>query len=254
MNKINELISIITPAYNAEKHISDTILSIQRQTYKNWELLISNDCSKDRTADIVCAFASKDPRIKLINAKENGGVAKARNLAIEQSKGKYIAFVDADDLWLPDKLEKQISFMKNRNAAFSFTSYELIDDTGQKIGKYVQSKPIMRHQDILKNTIIGCLTVMVDVEKTGPFKIPILKHTEDNMAWYEILKRGFLGYGMPEVLSQYRISSNSLTSNKLKSAKLQWRTYRDYCKFGILKSMYYFSCYAVNAVIKTRKG
>lgn len=249
---MSELVSIITPAYNAEKSIAATIESVLAQTYQNWEMLITNDCSKDSTPQIVEQYASKDSRIHLISAEKNGGVSVARNLALAEAKGKYIAFLDSDDLWLPQKLEKQIAFMKEKDAAFSYTSYEMIDDTGQRLNKYIKPKPIMTFKNVIKTTLIGCLTVVVDKDKTGDFQMPLIKHTEDTMTWYEILKRGFVAYGMPEILSQYRISSVSMTSNKLKMAKLQWSTYRDYCKCGVIKSAYYFCWYAFNAVRKTK--
>lgn len=248
------LVSIITPAYNAEKFIRATIDSVVNQTYTNWEMLIVNDCSKDSTPSIVQEYVEKDNRIILINAPKNGGVAAARNLALERVKGKYVAFVDSDDCWHPKKLEIQIGFMQERNVAFSYTSYQLMDENGTMLNRYVHAKPIMKYYNVLKNTLIGCLTVIINIEKTGSFRLPLLTHTEDTMAWVEVLKRGFIAYGIPDVLSYYRISANSMTSRKLKMAKLQWKTYREYCGYGIIKSSYYFTCYAINAVLKTKNS
>lgn len=247
-----DLVSIITPAYNAEQYLSITIESILSQTYQNWELLISNDCSTDNTKKIAESYADKDNRIKVINAQRNGGVSAARNIAMEHATGKYIAFVDSDDLWHPEKLEKQISFMKKNNYAFTYTSYQMIDKTGQKLNRYIYSADKMQHTDVIKNTLIGCLTVIVDREIVGDFTMPLIPHTEDTMAWYEILRRGFTAYGMPEVLSYYRVSTTSMTSNKAKMVKLQWNTYRNYCKYGLIKTTYYLCCYAFNAVKKIK--
>lgn len=247
-----DLVSIITPAYNAEQYLSMTIESVLAQTYQNWELLISNDCSTDNTQKIIESYMDKDNRIKTINAEKNGGVSAARNLALGQAAGKYIAFVDSDDLWHPQKLEKQIAFMQNNNYAFTYTSYQMVDETGQKLNRYIYSAEKMQHTDVIKNTLIGCLTVVVNREVVGDFAMPLIPHTEDTMAWYEILKRGFTAYGMPEVLSYYRVSTTSMTSNKVKMVKLQWDTYRSYCKYGIAKSSYYLCCYAFNAVKKVK--
>lgn len=246
------LVSIITPAYNAERFIADTIKSVLNQTYANWEMLIANDCSRDNTAGIVERYSANDCRIKMINAEKNSGVSAARNLALNKAVGKYVAFIDSDDCWMPDKLEKQIAFMLSKDIVFSFTSYRLIDEKGVSLNRYVYSKPIMKYQDVIKNTLIGCLTVMINIEKAGPLNFPLIPHTEDTMAWAEILKRGFIAYGMPEVLSLYRVSTDSMTAKKMKMAKLQWDTYRDYCKYGVLKSTYYFCCYAVNAITKIK--
>jgi teichuronic acid biosynthesis glycosyltransferase TuaG len=248
------LVSIITPAYNAERFIKATIESVINQTYTNWEMLIVNDCSKDSTTFIVQEYVEKDSRIILINAPQNGGVAAARNLALERAKGKYIAFVDSDDCWHPKKLEIQINFMQERNIAFSYTSYQLIDENGTMLNRYVHAKPTMKYNNVLKNTLIGCLTVVVNVEKTGGFRFPPLTHTEDTMAWVEVLRRGFVAYGILDVLSYYRISSNSMTSRKPKMAKLQWKTYREYCGYGVIRSVYYFTCYAINALLKIKNA
>ncbi len=248
----HDLVSIITPAYNAQQTLAATIESVKAQTYQNWEMIISNDCSTDRTKEIAEQYAGADNRIRVINAACNGGAARARNAALKMAKGRYIAFLDSDDLWEPRKLEKQIDFMDKNNYAFTFTSYELIDENGNKLNKYVDSKPKMRYREVLRNTLIYCLTVVVDRDRVGPFEMPLLSHTEDQLTWAEILKRGYVAYGMPEILAQYRISTNSLTSNKAKSAKLQWETYRRYCGFGPVKSAAYFISYAIHAVTKIR--
>ncbi|MCF0141662.1 MAG: glycosyltransferase family 2 protein [Mogibacterium sp.] len=250
----NKLVSIITPAYNAHGYIEAAIESVIAQTYQNWEMLVANDCSNDDTAQIVEKYASEDSRIKLLNLPQNGGVAKARNYAIERAEGAYIAFLDADDMWLPDKLEKQIEFMEEKNAAFSFTSYEIIDEKGEKTGKYVSSKKTMRANEILRNTLIGCLTVVVNREQVGDFRMPLISHAEDSMAWHEILKRGYVAYGLPEILAQYRVTNSSLTSSKKKVAKLHWKNYRSYCGFGLVKSGLYFTSYAFHAATKAKKN
>jgi teichuronic acid biosynthesis glycosyltransferase TuaG len=249
---MNGLVSIITPAYNAQSFIAQTIESVIAQTYQNWELIIVNDCSTDRTSQIMQKYAEQDRRIRLVHASKNNGVAATRNLALAAAHGKYIAFLDSDDIWAPEKLEKQISFMMKNDYAFTFTSYQLIDETGQELNRFVFARPKMTYKDVLKNTLIGCLTVMVDRDKVGSFSMPLIAHTEDTMTWVDILKRGFIAYGIPDILASYRISARSMTSNKVSAAKLQWRTYRNYCGYGVLKSIYYFCCYAANAVTKVK--
>lgn len=244
-------ISIITPAYNAENYICETIKSVQAQTYQDWELIIVDDCSTDYTNVLAKEYAVKDPRIKVIKAPQNGGVAKARNIGLENATGDFIAFVDSDDLWKPEKLEKQLDFMKEKGCVLSYTDFQKFNTTDGSLGKVMRCPKKMRANDILKNTAIGCLTVMVDKKRAGEFRMPPLNHTEDNCTWYHILKNtGQNAYNLGEVLSLYRDGNASMTKNKGKSAKQQWETYRCYFKFSRIKSAYYFTWYAINAVLR----
>ncbi len=248
---MNPEISIITPAYNAENYISKTIESVKAQTYRDWELIVVDDCSTDYTSVLVSDYADTDSRIKLIKAPKNGGVAKARNIGLENAKGDYIAFVDSDDLWTPDKLEKQLAFMKEKGCVLSYTDFQKFNTTDGSLGKVMRCPKKMRANDILRNTAIGCLTVMVDKKQAGEFRMPPLNHTEDNCTWYHILKNtGQTAYNVGEVLSLYRDGNASMTKNKSKSAKQQWETYRRYFKFSRIKSAYYFTWYAINAVLR----
>lgn len=245
------MISIITPAYNAENFICETIKSVQAQTYKDWELIIVDDCSTDYTSVLANDYAKEDSRIKVIKAPQNGGVAKARNIGLENAKGDYIAFVDSDDLWKPEKLKKQLAFMKEKGCILSYTDFQKFNTTDASLGKVMRCPKKMRANDILKNTAIGCLTVMVDKKQAGEFRMPPLNHTEDNCTWYHILKNtGQTAYNLGEVLSLYRDGNASMTKNKGKSAKQQWETYRCYFKFSRIKSAYYFAWYAINAVMR----
>ncbi len=248
---MKDLVSIITPAYNASSYLVETINCVQSQTYQNWELLIIDDCSTDNTYAIAEDVRLKDGRIKLIKAEENGGVAKARNIGLEQANGDYIAFVDSDDLWKSDKLEKQLAFMKEKGCVLSYTDFQKFNTLDGSLGKVMRCPKKMRANDILKNTAIGCLTVMVDKKQAGEFRMPPLNHTEDNCTWYHILKNtGQTAYNVGEVLSLYRDGNASMTKNKGKSAKQQWETYRCYFKFSRIKSAYYFTLYAINAVLR----
>ncbi len=244
-------ISIITPAYNAENYIGETIKSVKNQTYKDWEMIVVDDCSTDYTSMLVSEYAKDDPRIRLIKAPQNGGVAKARNLGLEHAIGDYIAFVDSDDLWKPEKLEKQLAFMQKKGCVLSYTDFQKFNTNDGSLGKVMKCPMKMRANDILKNTAIGCLTVMVDKKQSGEFRMPPLGHTEDNCTWYQILKdTNQIAYNVGEILSLYRDGNASMTKNKGKSAKQQWYTYRGYFKFSRIKSVYYFTCYAINAILR----
>ena len=244
-------ISIITPAYNAENYLCETIESVQKQSFEDWELIIVDDCSTDNTSVVANDYAKKDSRIKVIKAPKNGGVAAARNIGLENATGDYIAFVDSDDLWKADKLEKQLAFMKEKGCVLSYTDFQKFNTTDGSLGKVMRCPKRMRANDILKNTAIGCLTVMVHKKQSGDFRMPPLNHTEDNCTWYHILKNtDQTAYNVGEVLSLYRDGNASMTKNKGKSAKQQWETYRCYFKFSIIKSAYYFTWYAINAVLR----
>lgn len=247
---IDGLVSIITPAYNCEKYIAETIESVLEQTYKNWEMIIVNDCSIDNTEAIVNNYTNSDNRVKLYNLKSNSGVVMARNKALEVAKGRYIAFLDSDDLWKENKLESQINFMKENNYAFVFSSYEVIDDNGQKTGRIVKAPKCLDYKKSIGNTSIGCLTVVIDKMITGNFYMPKLEHGEDHATWVDILSRGFNAYSFFYPLAFYRISSNSLTANKIKVVKKQWNNYRNYYNFSILKSTKYFVIYVLHAILK----
>lgn len=246
----NNLVSIITPAYNCSKYISQTIESVLCQTYHDFEMIIVDDCSTDDTLSILEKYSKQDSRIKVIKMVENRGVVEARNVALKQSKGRYIAFLDSDDLWVPEKLSKQINFMRVFGYAFTYSQYDLINEEGMSLGKSIKPPTKLDYSKAIKNTSIGCLTVIVDKKKTGEFYMPDLSHGEDHATWIEILKRGFNAYCVHEVLAHYRVSKSSLTSNKLKVVIKQWHNYREYYGFTIPKALYYFVCYILNATLK----
>lgn len=246
----DDLISIITPVYNSERFISDTIDSILNQSYNNWEMIIVDDCSKDKSENIIRRYVNSDSRIKYIKLTKNSGAAVARNTAIEKSKGRYIAFLDSDDLWKETKLEKQLSFMKENDIGFSFTSYELINEDGSKVNKTIKAPLKIDYNTLLKNTIIGCLTVMIDREKIGEFNMPLIRARQDLATWLSILRKGNTAYGIQESLSEYRIVEGSISSNKFKIMKKNWYVYRKIEKLSLFKSIYVFVFYGINAVKK----
>lgn len=242
-----ELISIIIPVYNAEKFLKDTIKTVNEQTYKNWELIFVNDCSTDNSENIINQYLSD--KIKLVNLDKNSGTAMARNAGIKMAKGTYIAFLDADDLWDKKKLEKQIEFMEKKECAFSFTGYEFADEKGIPNGKKVYIPLEMTYKDALKNTTISTITVMFNMNKLTKEEIymPNVKN-EDTATWWKILRHGYVAYGLNQILSFYRRSSKTRSSNKLKSLRNTWILYRKVEQLSMLTSIYNFLYYVFNAI------
>lgn len=250
--KKKELVSIITPIYNCEKYIEETMNCVLNQTYSNWEMIMVDDCSPDNSSNIIKKYVKKDERFKYIKLKENSGAAIARNTALENSQGRFIAYLDADDLWKKDKLEKQVSFMLENNYAFTCTDYEKIDDDGKSLNKIVKIPEKVDYNLFLRNTIIQTVGVMVDTKITGKdvLIMPNIRRRQDAATWAQILKKGFDCYELPENLSFYRVVPNSLSSNKFKAVKMNWHWYRKMEKLPLWKACYCFVGYAFNAVKK----
>ena len=247
---MSSLVSIITPSYNSSKFIKDCIASVFSQTYKNWEMIIVDDCSKDNSKEIISDLSTKDKRIKPIFLEKNVGAAEARNVAIRQSKGKYVAFLDSDDLWNTEKLEKQLSFMYENEIAFSYTNYQFMSENGADLSNIISAPEKMTYDSYLKNTIIGCLTVIIDREKSGEFEMPNIRSSHDMALWLLIMKRGFSAYGLDENLARYRIVSTSNTAIKWYAAKDVWKVYRQVEKLSFIYSTWCFVWYAFNALKK----
>jgi len=243
-------VSIIMPAYNAELYIEQSILSVLNQTYKNFELIVINDFSTDNTLKIIQKYSLIDNRITLINNSENLGVVHSRNKAIDFATGTYIAFLDSEDLWLPFKLDKQIAFMLENNYDFTFSQYEMFKDYDPNYSKIVKVPKKINYNQALKWTIIGCLTVIYNIEKIGKFKMPKLNHGEDSFTWFAILKTGIIAYGIQETLSRYRKLRISRSSNKLNSVIFQFQNYHNYLKINLLKSICLTINYSIRAYIK----
>ena len=249
---VDDLVSIITPAYNAAEYVAETIESVLVQTYPKWEMLIVNDCSKDNTAEIVQSYAAKDNRIKLINLKQNSGAAVARNTAIQNAKGRYVAFLDSDDLWKKEKLQKQLNFMKQNGYAFTFHNFIMFDDGKEKEnGKIIKVSIQVDYKKLLKgNNTGGCLAVCIDRRIVKEIFMPSKRH-EDYICWLNILKRYRIkGYGINEILGYYRVGKVSVSSNKFKSALWTWKVYRDSQNLSFLKSIYYICFYCLNGIRK----
>lgn len=245
------LVSIIMPNYNSSKFIKKTIDSVISQTYTNWELIIADDCSTDDSISIINNF--NDSRIKLINNEKNGGAAVTRNNAIKEAKGKWIAFLDSDDLWEEDKLKKHLEFMMNNDSVFSCTAYKVINSNGELIKDYNPKKDVYTYKDILKHCSIGCSTVIYNCEKLGKVYMPInAEKREDFACWLSILKNNINVSCYHELLTTYLVHSNSVSSKKTKMIKYQWNVLRKVEKISFIKSVYYMINWAFYGFFKYR--
>lgn len=247
-----EKVSIITPVYKCEKFIEQTIKCVLDQTYENWEMLLVDDCSPDNSFNIIKKYLEEDKRIKYIKLEENSGAAVARNYALKKSKGRFISYLDADDLWKKEKLEKQIEFMIENNYAFTCTDYEKIDEKANSLNKIIRIPKRVNYKLFLRNTIIQTVGVMVDTKITGKeiLEMPNIRRRQDAATWCQLLKSGYDCYEVPENLSYYRVVTNSLSSNKIKAVKGTWFLYRNIEKLSLWKSCFCFVGYAFNAVKK----
>lgn len=250
MTEHQPLVSVIMPCYNMERFVTDTILSVIHQTFADWELLIVDDASTDGTVALVEALAGQDKRIDFSVNPKHAGIAPTRNSCIKKAKGRFFAFLDADDIWHPEKLERQLQFMLDRHIGFSYTSYDLIDENGQTLEKTIKTAGDLDYRAYLRNTIIGCSTVMVDTDMTGPVVVPDFRTSEDAATWLNILKKGFKAYAIKEPLTSYKIRRKSASSNKLKASADLWKVYRQNEKLPFFKAVFYFFCYALNAIKK----
>jgi len=216
-------------------------------------MIIVDDCSTDRTVEIVQSYTKKDNRIKLIKLNKNSGSAVARNTAMDYAKGDYIAFLDSDDVWLPKKLAKQLTFMQTKDIAFSFTKYIRMHEDGTLTKAVTEAPKTVGYEQLMKHCVIGCLTVMIDRRKIGAMRMVNIRTRQDYVFWLHIMKKGYLAYGLPEVLAKYRLVEGSISSNKIKAAKQNWYVYRHIEKQSLLKSLWYFINYALTSVKNTVK-
>ena len=250
---MNEMVSVVVPVYHAEKYIEETMDCVRAQTYLNWEMLLVVDGPEDPTVEVIRKYLEKtgENRIRLFIQDKNQGAALARNRGVAEAKGRYIAYLDADDLWMPDKLEKEVNFMKQKDAAFAFTGYEFADENGKGTGKVVKVPEKLTYKEALKNTTIFTTTVMFDTEKIDKamLKMPNMR-SEDTALWWRILREGYTAYGLNENLVLYRRLAVSLSSNKIVAIKRIWNLYRQAEKLSIPYSCYNFCFWAVRAVIR----
>ena len=242
-----ELVSIIMPTYNCAKFIGETIKSVIAQTYSNFELIIVDDCSKDNTKDVVNSF--DDERIKYYKLEKNSGAAVARTTAMNMAKGKYMAFLDSDDLWMENKLERQLKFMKDNNYNITCTAYEQVNEDGESLNKVIKTKKKADYNRILLDCPVGNSTVMYNVEALGKFEVPNIRKRNDDALWLQMLKKEKYIYGMDEILAKYRIRSNSISSNKLSLIKYHWQLYRDIEHLSVIRSVFHICWWGVIKVL-----
>lgn len=248
---MDELVSIIVPVYNVENYIEETISCVAAQTYEDWELLLVEDGSTDSTLQIILRCMEREglERIRLIRQPSNMGPARARNRGLQEARGRYIAYLDADDLWVPEKLERELHFLKEKDAAFVFTGYEFADEQGKGTGTVVRVPDTLSYRHALGNTTIFTSTVMFDTEKIDRklLEMPDVK-SEDTALWFQVLRSGYIAWGLDENLVRYRRAGKSLSSNKLEAMRRIWNLYRRQEHLSLPCSAYYFCHWAARAV------
>jgi teichuronic acid biosynthesis glycosyltransferase TuaG len=248
---IEELISIIVPVYNAENFIEKTIGFVEAQTYGIWELILVDDCSSDNSVNIIKNKSQQDSRIKLIKQEENSGAWAARNIGIDNAKGRYICFLDSDDIWVSEKLARELEFIKKKKAGFVFTGYEFADEEGNGLGKVVHVPAKITYSQALKNTTIFTSTVMIDrsIIPDKDIYMPQIA-SEDTATWWNILRPGRVAYGLDLNLVKYRRSVGTLSSNKMTAVKRIWNLYRKHEHLSIARSLYCMVFWAFGAVFR----
>lgn len=251
IQKEEDLVSIIIPAYNCGDFIESTLDSVREQTYQEWEAIIVDDCSTDNTEEIIKSYMLKESRVKYYKLDKNSGAAIARNRAVELAQGTYIAFLDSDDIWFPEKLTKQINFMRKNNYNFTCTSYTKIDEQGNDLGRIIEAKSKCNYNGVLK-TCPGNSTVIYNAKKLGKFQIPNIKKRNDYVMWLQVIKEAKYLHGMEEPLGSHRIRNNSLSKNKLSLVEYHWKVYREIEKLSLLKSSYLIAYWIIATVFKLR--
>ena len=243
------LISIITPVFNGEKFINDSIRSVLSQSYENWELLIVDDKSTDSTESIISNYLVKDKRVRYFKNEINLGPAGARNVAISNARGSYIAFLDVDDMWVKDKLQLTLDQLDQSKAPLVYTSYQRIDENFTKVGRKINIPLEIHYRELLGNTAICTSTVLINREVTGDFLMEEVYY-DDFVAWLNILKRYGAAVGLNESLTLYRVVGGSISRNKIKSAKEVWKIYRKSQMLSPAQSFKFLMFYMINSFKK----
>lgn len=247
------MVSIIVPVYNAASYIEETISMVRRQSYQDWELILVNDCSKDESLSVIESYLKRQPddRIRVIDKKVNEGAAKARNTGLDAATGRYIAFLDADDLWYPEKLTKEMQFMEKRGVGFVFSGYEFGDEEGIPTGKATRVPKTLTYKQALTRTVIFTSTVLFDTEIVDKELIYMPNvPSEDSATWWKILKTGIVAYGIDERLVVYRRPGKSLSSDKTKAVKRIWNLYRNVEKLNFIYSAVCMFFWAYRATMR----
>lgn len=247
------LVSVIMPAYQSERYIADAIGSVMAQTLTDWELLVMIDSCVDHTCRIAQDLAARDSRIRVICNDKNLGAAGSRNRGLDLCRGAYVAFLDSDDLWHPQKLEKQLALLQRSDAHFSYTAYSIIDENGQKLRDDYRVPPTRSFEQMLGENVIGCSTVLLCPEIARKYRFSTEYYHEDYVLWTKLLQDGYRAVGCEEVLSSWRLSSNSRSFNKANAARNRWHIYRHCLKLSLPKSILAFCRYALAGLRKYRR-
>lgn len=245
----DDLVSIITPAYRAAGVIGETIQSVIDQTYPRWEMLIADDCSPDDTRAVVEQWCARDTRIRLIPMATNGGPAMARNAALAAASGRWVAFLDSDDMWLAEKLEHQLAFARTDDAALTFTGFRRISADSARTGRYIHVPATLNYRQLLANTAIATSTVMVDRQRTGAFTMR-KTYYDDFACWLSLLRNGGHAAGLDQDLMRYRVMAASVSRNKRVSAKQVWLAYRNIEQLSMIASISAFVRYGLRGALK----
>lgn len=244
-------ISIITPCYNSSKFLGQTIDSVLNQTFTDWEWLITDDCSKDGSVEIIRNIS--DPRIKLTVAEKNGGAGHARNISLQKASGRFITFLDADDFWNPEFLEEMITFMKKENAELAYSNYARCDENMNPQIEDFRADKTVTFQNLLKTCRLSLLSSMYDSKRVGKEFFPERSKREDHVMWLNLLKKIPEGKALPKTMAKYRMHATSISRKKQNIIKDQYLVYRDFMKFSTVKSMYYTLNWAFNGFKKYSK-
>ncbi|EGQ9770503.1 glycosyltransferase family 2 protein [Vibrio alginolyticus] len=249
MEHQSKLVSIIMPTYNSTDTVVESIQSVLSQTYKNWELIIVDDRSTDNTWQVIQTYADKYDNIRVYQNKENLGAGASRNFAIEKAKGRFIAFLDSDDLWTEDKLSEQIAFMLENDYPLTYTHYSRF--TSEEELSVVTAPEYTTYKKLMYSNVIGCLTAVYDAQALGKRYMPLIRKRQDMGLWLDILKDTPKAYCLPKPLAKYRMDSG-MTANKFSVLSYQWKFYRDVVGLSLPRSLFTFSVYAVKGTMKHR--
>lgn len=247
---VEERVSVITPVYNVEKYIYKTLESIFAQTYKNIEIILVDDCSTDDSKKVIAKYIEMHPEIKYFEQPKNMGAGAARNKCLELASGQYVAFLDGDDIWMPEKTDRQIALMKKKNSPFSYTAIEMIDESGETIKTKRKLKENCDYKYLLHNTIIATSSVIINRKVFGDFYMPLRRGGQDYATWLMLLRNGTVACGINETLVRYRVGRNSLSASKYKSVKQVWEIQTQVEKINKISAMYHVSCFTFNALKK----
>lgn len=247
---IDGLVSVIMPVYNSEKYLIETLNSIFMQDYKDIEIVLVDDCSKDNSAKIIRELRTEHPEIVYYLQEENSGAGAARNKALELAKGQYVAFLDSDDAWMPSKLTKQINLMKNQKTAFSYTAIKMMNEKSEIIKEKRKIKEKCDYTYLLYNTMIATSSVVIDRKVLGDFRMSLRRGGQDYATWLMLLRSGTIAYGVDEALVKYRVAQGSLSSNKFKSIKQVWEIQTQEESINKIAAAFHVCCFGLNAIRK----